>query len=1275
MASNTWEQHKMKIVLMYCVEKQPLSHIISYMKEHHNFDKKSCQYEYRLRTWGIKKNATKQVWNYVAHCIQKRNRKSRCSKVILYGVPVPEERLRKEVQRYTNIPRAAEFGQRVPSPQTPDSNVVCVRSPSVIELGSIWPETLPWLQFEQKLRTILYQPSGLLDSLWTTFGSVTLEPQYQKNEDLWSLFPMSGDISMLRRAISHYSKMIPSNCPEMNQLKALVPANESDSIAIDMLRVIFFQLSNNFWDTGNFQQRDQFVLRIVEALSRSSPQMVSALLADNSRTANAIKESIYKSAIREKSYAIVSRLLASGIDPRLPMTLSDEFRISLSRVLQRGKIKLHLEGYWNQPSLCTGIQFAAFITDTRLGKILLDAGANANTSSPEDLPPLELIGLHSNTKADFDDALEFAHMLVKYGAKVNLPRQLSWCGSVISSSSLDLALGRYDKPLADFLIEQGANKTMYTFLDFQGRQGGWFSRQLQPRGFRYSPLLVAIVSGIDEITEQLLQPILSDPDQAPLNFIQDIFITSCLAGDSAIVAKLLSRTNIDLDKDWVRGITPLVATAWNPDVTIAKMLLRARADVGPKVNESATRTSIPCPLHVAAFHGNAELVRILIGHGASCNVQLDYRDDSEVNYYYWDDSEPRLLPMGLSYPLHLALMSEDSETITLILPHSELIGGEIAQAVNFGDKTIISKLISKGADIHSISQDGTAALESAAANGNTEIVSLFFALGGNYRSSALYKAVAFAIESGDHFLVSDLMGYRPAGPIDSYEASCLVLALQESEWDLVHQLLDSLAPGPSQSFYLLKRNVKNGLELNTIPASHEFPDHSGTGITPLWAAYLFGNVSIVEEMLQKGYTLQKGDQKSFGWTALYHDDERSNSVLLFLLSTSQFECLNQEGRQMLLLGSIKLCDQHKTRAHEYIKLIDSLNFTNGDDGDHSPLTLTVEMNRSDLISELINAGADVNYVETKNPARIKRSALQRAVEFGYIDIVKLLIEKGAHINQPLLSNFQNTALQAAAGYGCLESLKVLIDKGADINALPAKRYGRTALESAAENGRLDVVQLLLDNGASLRREMRIYYVRSEYGSWTLEDQILYDRPSTLEVEGYFHYDEQSNDWNFQRVKWDDDSGWYSVASTSTTSSAEDGTYNNSSEMRGSDHRELAIWREPERDMEDWFRTLVDTFDESAGFGACWEEETNNHLTLPFRTNSFQGKDNPLQLSDEDAETAMVELAESCWEQQSASRPDNVESQLTTGEQQRRAENARACRRASSHDGHGAYAME
>lgn len=1164
-----------------------------------------------------------------------------------------------------------------------------------MELDSIWPETLPWFQFEQSFHTsksalgiiptsnstlyiskrsqVLQKSPGSLNALMTAFVSMTTEQEYQKNGSLWSLFPIYGDIGMLRKAIFDYSKLIPKNYQDTNQqTEGLAQVQDSDSIAMEILEVIFFHLSNNLWgNLAEFRQYDQFVLQLVEALSHSHPLMVASLLSDHGKTANAIKEAIYQSAIREKSYVIVSRLLEYGVDPELPVVCSHELLQESYCYLKRGKIQIRLS---YSSSINRGLAIAAMTTDTRLGKILLDAKANANASEYHGLPPLELIGYHSDHQDNFDGALEFAHMLIEYGAEPNPSKR--W--NPRPRSPLDLAIARGDNLLVDFLIEQGANKILYA------RRGSdhyaseyWFSTQLRPFVSRLSPLLVAIVSGNNEVIEKLLQPVLSQHTRVSLEFIRDIFITACLAGDAAVVSRLLKYLNIDLDQDWVDGITPLVATAWNPDTTIARLLLAAGANFGPKRSNddrhATTQIKVPTPMHVAAFHGNAELVKLLIDRGASCNVPLLYNNPENTAhtdgcYINW------LLPFGLSSPLHLALQSEDSETATLLLSHSELIGGELAHAVKLGDTTIITELVSKGGDILYVNEDGITALEAAAEKGNSEIISLFFASGGKYRSSALFRATYSAIHSRDFSLVTNLMGHRPSGPIDRHEASCLVLALEEGEWDDVRQFLNSFTPGPSPSFYFLGYyESKRKLEMKHN--FHEYDLDSRFGITPLWAAYLSGNIPIIQGMLQQGYSLHSYDLNSFSRSVIEHDDERSKSISRLLLSTSHFESMNRSGRQMILLCAIRSYDLDKTRVRKYIRLIDTLNFTIGHKtgAARTPLILAVQMNRSELINELIDAGADVNYIDYDGDMRIPTdSAFEEAVTKGLLEIVQSLIARGANINKPAAPFFGRTALQLAARLGHIRIVKTLIDHGADINAPPAKYGGLTTLEGAAECGRLDTVKLLLELGADLGDKMRIYYVRSvlfarrggfyalaslliNHGSWTEEDQILYDHPSTRQRDGYFRYDKQEQDWHFRQMDLDINHEFHSVGSSSI-SSAEYSTCDSSSgeedETGDADWRGLAV-DEAESEIDDWLHTVVDTFDTSAGFNAPEQEGPSNPLALPLRPSDriTTEPNSPEQLSDEDGEPEMMEFAGIDLEQGRGGQQDGLVFETTAGEQQ------------------------
>ncbi|KAI1124136.1 ankyrin repeat-containing domain protein [Nemania abortiva] len=1230
MASDDWEKHKSRIGLMYSIEGQSLQHIVSYMKEHHSFDKKPTQYEYRLKTWGIKKNASKGVWPYVAHRIRKREKRGKKSEVVLYGIPVPEAKLRKETQRYTNIPTAVEFGMRSPSPKTPEGHIVQVLSPSVMESDPIWPETLPWFQFEHNLIPTLYQSSSFLNVL-LAFGSNTMEHQCPKYGSLSHLFSISGDALMLRKAIFDYSNLLPKYHADRSQrTEALVSAPHNHSIAIEMLKVIFFRLSNNLFEVTGFpgrQMHDRLVVQFVDAISHSNPDLLSGLFSDSSRTSNAIKEAIYKSSVRERNCAIVLRLLKSGVDPNLPVEFSmDRWRLPDSLVWNRTAPRPHLFSKFK----FRGIEIAAYEIDTRLGEALLLAKANANTSCDDDIHPLVLIGLNLN-EASSDKVLEFAHMLIKHDAHVNPSNPKCRHGYVKAFSPLGLAIARHDNVLADFLIKNGAiaysQIAPCTCNIFLGRCEADLRQSLC--GVSFSPLPIAIISGNSEITARLLHPILSQPVQTSQSFIRNVFIASCLVGDRAIVSQLLFGFDIDLTGNWEDGITPLIAAATNPDAAVARILLSSGADIGPKPgsHENDLQISVPTPMHVAAFYANTELVRILIEYGATCNVCY-------VGSCY---IFPKNSFQSPSSPLRLALMNGHIETAALLLPYSEISGGDLAQAVKSGDPIIISELISRGPDVLLASDEGDiTALDTAAENGNVGIVSLWFSSGGKYGSSALYLATKSAVKLGDNSLVELLTNYRPAGLIDSNEASCLVIALLEGERSLVDHLLGSFLPGPSPSFYHYSLTSDDKFRL----------DHRGNGITPLWAACLSCNTFAIKSMIQRGYSFGMGDQRSL-YNFISNDTERSNSIMVSFLSIGHLESTNCIGHEMLILCAIKLCDINRIR--EYItEFVDSLDFALYGWGP-SPLGLAVEMDHRELAGQLIDAGAGIEYISNG------RSPLQIAANLGYVDMAKFLMERGANVNTPAYFDRGATALQFAALNGNLGLAKVLVEHGADINAPPARYSGRTALEAAAEHGRLDMIEFLLERGANLSDELRVNYVRSvrlsiteghptigdylkQYRSWTEQDQTLYDRLGIRDPKARLRSYEEPHDWHVRMTRRGDHDFCSTCWSRDAYPVEDDITI--LEETSDPSYGESAVWHKSERAIEEWLQSLVDTFDESLGLGAILEE--NNRVIVWH--NNFQ------HLDYEKGGNAVLESVEVDWGQEFNGHQENADSERAAGKE-------------------------
>ncbi|KAL4778528.1 ankyrin repeat-containing domain protein [Aspergillus varians] len=129
------------------------------------------------------------------------------------------------------------------------------------------------------------------------------------------------------------------------------------------------------------------------------------------------------------------------------------------------------------------------------------------------------------------------------------------------------------------------------------------------------------------------------------------------------------------------------------------------------------------------------------------------------------------------------------------------------------------------------------------------------------------------------------------------------------------------------------------------------------------------------------------------------------------------------------------------------------------------LEAAVTQQRVSLVQRLLeDTDVDINHL---GKIAHSRTALQRAVEIGNIELIDILLDHGADINSAPAEYRGVTALQIAAIKGYLGIARKLVDLGADVNAPGAAYGGRTALEGAAQHGRIDMIQMLLDNGASV----------------------------------------------------------------------------------------------------------------------------------------------------------------------------------------------------------------
>ncbi|XP_076377871.1 uncharacterized protein LOC117226539 [Megalopta genalis] len=100
--------------------------------------------------------------------------------------------------------------------------------------------------------------------------------------------------------------------------------------------------------------------------------------------------------------------------------------------------------------------------------------------------------------------------------------------------------------------------------------------------------------------------------------------------------------------------------------------------------------------------------------------------------------------------------------------------------------------------------------------------------------------------------------------------------------------------------------------------------------------------------------------------------------------------------------------------------------------------------------------ADVNTCDGSG-----KSILQRAAQFGNLEMVKFLVNKGADVNAK--TNNEISALHFAIEVGDWKIVKFLVENGANVNARTNNGY--SVLHFAVENGHLKIVRFLIKNRA------------------------------------------------------------------------------------------------------------------------------------------------------------------------------------------------------------------
>jgi ankyrin repeat protein len=247
---------------------------------------------------------------------------------------------------------------------------------------------------------------------------------------------------------------------------------------------------------------------------------------------------------------------------------------------------------------------------------------------------------------------------------------------------------------------------------------------------------------------------------------------------------------------------------------------------------------------------------------------------------------------------------------------------------------------------------------------------------------------------------------------------------------------------------------------NLINKHKEYNNGDSYTINPIMKAAESGYIDIVEKLLKKGANIN--DKNNLGWDAFTVACRNKDTIIAKLLlefgeengaeNRADINTTDSEGIPILSWA----CAQGQTNRD--INLVNFL-LENGADmykQDNEGYHPFVRACRYEKIVELfLNKNPDIINSQSKN----KSTCLIRASQEKKIEVIKLLVERGADINQKGFADY--TAIYWSCGEnGNIDIVKYLLEKGADVNVQGYNGYN--PLHHASYFGQKDIVKLLLE---------------------------------------------------------------------------------------------------------------------------------------------------------------------------------------------------------------------
>ena len=366
----------------------------------------------------------------------------------------------------------------------------------------------------------------------------------------------------------------------------------------------------------------------------------------------------------------------------------------------------------------------------------------------------------------------------------------------------------------------------------------------------------------------------------------------------------------------------------------------------------------------------------------------------------------------------------------------------VVAAAGRGDLETVRELVDDNPDwIHTVGSHGQTMLWEAAYRGKLEVVQFLLERGADINLPGCYH-IEHRLEITP-YCAARLKGRdRVADYLLQHGATMDIhIAAYLGDYDAVRSHLDNDADLINSGY----------LQAVMLPAGnpHSFEHRETAWATPLCYAIMGGNPAIVELLISRGATIKPHSERFLDYAVSEDRVEITKLLLENGADPSKVPCILDDNSEMRVLLKAYGVPPKDINAQNHMGWPPLVYACRGDNGEHP-----------EEIQRLLKLGADIDIQNYKG-----KTGLHCAAKAGFLNVIKLLIEKGATLDAtdndcetPLFEAIRSTI---KSGKKQQEALETLLVKGADPNV--KNRKGLTPLQVAKRMRRADagkIVELL-----------------------------------------------------------------------------------------------------------------------------------------------------------------------------------------------------------------------